>query len=148
MNLVKSVSAAAVAGVTVTLLGATPAEAAVRVRIEQVQYDSPGRDTGTNRSLNAEWVRITNHGTRARHLDDWRLRDRQGHTFRFPDFTLRPGRSVLIHTGRGRDDRNDLYWESNFYIWSNTGDRAKLRNRNGRLTDRCSWGNGDGTTNC
>ena len=84
MNLVKSVSAAAVAGVTVTLLGATPAEAAVRVRIEQVQYDSPGRDTGTNRSLNAEWVRITNHGTRARHLDDWRLRDRQGHTFRFP----------------------------------------------------------------
>ena len=133
---------------TVTLLGAAPAEAAAPVRIDKVQYDSPGRDTGTNRSLNAEWVLLTNEGNRARDLDDWKLRERQGNTFRFPDFTLRPGRSVKIHTGKGRNDRNDLYWRSDVYIWNNNGDRATLRNRNGRLIDLCAWGNGDGKTNC
>jgi hypothetical protein len=41
MNLAKPMSALAVAGLTVTVLGARPALAAGPVRIEHVQYDSP-----------------------------------------------------------------------------------------------------------
>lgn len=32
-----------------------------RVEISSVQADSPGRDNPTNRSLNAEWVELTNN---------------------------------------------------------------------------------------
>lgn len=42
------------------------------------------------------------------------------HTFRIPQgFRLRPGRTVTIHTGRGRNDRNDLFMKLGFYVWNN-----------------------------
>ncbi|MFG2775968.1 lamin tail domain-containing protein, partial [Streptomyces sp. NPDC048350] len=34
---------------------------APKVEISRVQADSPGRDNRSNRSLNAEWVEITNN---------------------------------------------------------------------------------------
>ena len=113
-----------------------------------IQYDSPGRDTGSNASLNAEWVTIKNTSSRARTMTDWTLRDPEGHVYRFPSFTLRAGRSVRVHTGDGRRDANDLYWGQENYVWNNSGDTAILRNRAGPRIDRCSWGDGDGTKAC
>ena len=69
---------------------ASPAEAVSPVRFAGVQYDSPGDDTGTNRSLNGEWVKITNHASRAKVMSGWKLRDRTGFRLRVPD--LHPGR--------------------------------------------------------
>jgi hypothetical protein len=46
------------AGIAVT--GVLPVAAAVK--IDRVQYDSPGSDTGSNTSLNAEYVVIKNTG--------------------------------------------------------------------------------------
>ncbi|MFC8763364.1 hypothetical protein ACFUAG_21925 [Streptomyces sp. NPDC057193] len=40
-----------------------------KVEISRVQADSPGRDNRTNRSLNAEWVEITNNSRHSVHLD-------------------------------------------------------------------------------
>jgi len=131
-----------------SVLVAAPAEAASSVRFSFVQYDSPGKDTGSRASLNAEWIRVTNHGTRARALTGWTIRDTAGHVFRFPRFTLGAGRSVRVHTGPGANTATDLHWGSRAYIWNNTGDRATLKTRAGGTVDMCRWGDGDGNQAC
>lgn len=141
-------TAVAMGGTLAPATSATPEERPGPIRITRVSYDSPGSDTGSNASLNAEWVAIKNNGNRARQLRGWTLRDTAGHVFRFPRFTLRPGRTVKVHTGTGNRTRRHLYWRQNWYVWNNDGDRATLRKRNGRLIDRCSWGDGSGVTGC
>jgi len=118
------------------------------IRITRVMYDPPGPDTGTNANLNREWVAIKNFGQQTRQLRGWTLRDTAGHVFAFPRFRLRPGTTVQVHTGDGQATRHDLYWGLEDYVWSNTGDRATVRNRDGRLIDRCRWGDGDGFKLC
>ncbi|MEV6399108.1 lamin tail domain-containing protein [Streptomyces sp. NPDC051907] len=110
-----------------------------RVEISDVQANSPGRDNGSNRSLNAEWVEITNNGRRSVNLDGWTLRDRDGNRYRFDDFRLRGHSSVRIHTGEGRDTRTDLYQDRDDYIWGNRSDKATLRDDRGNVVDVESW---------
>ena len=147
MSPVKVLAAAAAAVLTITL-AAGPADAAPPTKFGTIQYDSPGTDRGSNRSLNAEWVTIVNHGKKTWNLKGWTLRDRTGHVYRFPRFQLHPGKSVRIHTGRGRNDRNDLFWRQSWYVWNNDGDTAVLKKANRRVVDRCRWGDGSGHISC
>ncbi|GJF27219.1 hypothetical protein SHO565_77830 [Streptomyces sp. HO565] len=55
------------------------------MEISDVQYDSPGRDDRSNRSLNKEWVEITNNSRRSVYLEGWTLRDEDGHRYTFDD---------------------------------------------------------------
>ena len=135
-----------VAALALTL--AFPALAFAAIRISKIQYDPPGTDTGTNSHLNKEFVVITNTGSRAVNLDGWVLKDRSGHRYRFDSFRLRAGKSVTIHTGRGSDDRNDLYWGSKYYIWNNDGDTAILKNPAGNNVDTCRYSGGGTSVNC
>ena len=145
---VRTAVAAALASFLVIPLTAVEAQAAPPVRFSRVQYDSPGSDTGSNRSLNAEWAQLHNYGSRTRALTGWTIRDRSGHVYRFPRFSLKPGRSVRLHTGRGQNSASDLYWRQGAYVWNNTGDRAILRNKAGSRVDTCTWIDGPGATNC
>ena len=44
---------------TITMLGSTAAQAATSpIVIHEIYYNSPGKDTGANASLNAEWVQL------------------------------------------------------------------------------------------
>jgi hypothetical protein len=104
------------------------------IRITRVGYDP--------------WVEIKNVGQQTRQLRGWTLRDISGHVFDFPQFRLRPGTTVTVHTDHGRRTQHDLYWGMDDYAWNDSGDRATLRNRGGRLVDRCRWGNGDGLKIC
>jgi lamin tail-like protein len=81
----------------------TPDRARSRVGISAVQYDFPGRDDRSNRSLNREWVDITYTGRRDVNLDGWTLSDEDGHTYTFDRFRLDGRSTVRVHTGRGRD---------------------------------------------
>jgi len=135
-------------GVWTPTANAGSSDRAAPIRIAKVSYDGAGSDSGTNPSLNREWVAIKNTGSRAWQLRGWTLRDPAGHVFHFPRFKLRPGSNVKVHTGSGDRSPHHLYWGQGWYVWNNTGDRAVLRNRNGRLIDRCSWNDGNGTTNC
>ena len=140
------ITAIAAAGLAISL---SPAVAnAGPIRIDRVQYDSPGDDTGSNPSLNAEWVVLKNFGNRAKQLRGWTIRDQTGHVYRFGTFKLRPGRSVKIHTGSGTNSRRDRYWRQDAYVWNNDGDKATLKNKGGTRMDTCNWGDGDGDTNC
>ena len=130
-----------IAAATITT-STTGAEAASTLRFSKVQYDSPGDDTGSNTSVNAEWARITNYGTKSRVLTGWKIKDDLGHTYKFPTFTLKPGKSVRVHTGTGKNTATDLYWGEDYYVWNNTGDKAILKNKAGTTIDTCKWGDG------
>jgi lamin tail-like protein len=116
-----------------------------RVTITAAYYDpKAGPDPDTNRGRNKEYVVIRNGGNRAVRLTRWTLRDlartgQRAHVFRFPSFRLRPGRSVKIHTGSGRNTRTDLYWGSSVYVWGDDSDRATLKSSGGTTVDSCSW---------
>ncbi|MFF0206190.1 lamin tail domain-containing protein [Streptomyces sp. NPDC005017] len=111
-----------------------------KVEFSAVQYDSPGRD---DRSLNREWVGLTNTGRHAVNLDGWTLQDENGRTYTFDGYRLAGRSTVRIHTGHGRDTRTDLYQDRRNYVWDNHSDTATLRNDRGRFIDDESWGNND-----
>jgi hypothetical protein len=138
---------AAVLSVTaLTAALAVPASAAdhrpqrPKVEISAVQYDSPGRDDRSNRSLNREWVEITNNTRRPVNLDGWTLEDEDGHTYRFHHYRLEGRATVRVHTGQGRDTRSDVYQDRRHYVWDNLSDTATLRNDHHRFIDDTSWG--------
>lgn len=136
---------------SVVLAGAvtSPASASGSLQFKKIYYNSPGSDTGSNTSLNAEYVTVKNTGTSTRNLSGWTIRDRTGYTYRFPTgSTLRPGYSVKIHTGTGPDTSSNKYWKRNWYVWNNTGDAATLRNASGATSDTCSWSSGPGYKYC
>ncbi|MBT3167550.1 lamin tail domain-containing protein [Streptomyces sp. Vc74B-19] len=110
------------------------------VQISDVQYDSPGRDDRSNRSLNREWVEITNSSRRAVNLDGWTLRDEDGHRYTFDNYRLRARSTVRVHTGSGRDTRSDVYQDRRHYVWDNRSDTATLRDDRGRFVDSEAWG--------
>ncbi|WP_443056855.1 lamin tail domain-containing protein [Streptomyces sp. MT206] len=78
---------AAITAATALLLPGQ-AHAAGALRISKIWYDSPGSDTGTNASLNGEWVQITNSTGTAVSLKGWTLTDASRHAYTFPAFTL------------------------------------------------------------
>ena len=113
--------------------------ASAAIRITKIYFDSPGADTGSNSSLNAEWIRLKNTGTSGRYLTGWTIRDASNHVYRFGTFKLHAGYSVTVHTGSGSNTATNRYWGSSGYIWNNDGDTARLKNRAGTLIDKCSY---------
>ncbi|MFE2297130.1 lamin tail domain-containing protein [Streptomyces sp. NPDC059445] len=142
----RRLTAAALSAAAITAAIAVPASAVASrphrqaVEISDVQYDSPGRDDRSNRSLNAEWVEITNNSRRGVNLDGWTLSDRDGHTYTFDHYRLAGRATVRVHTGIGRDSRTDLFQDRRAYVWNNDRDTATLRNDHGRFIDDASWG--------
>ena len=140
---------AAVVPLLALVLAATASAATPPMHLSRIQYNPPGADTGSNASLNAEWVRITNSSTGRRPLTGWTLRDAQGHVYRFPTFALAAGTSVRVHTGHGTNSATELYWNQGSYIWNNSGDTAILRNASGVTIDTCKYvGSSTGIAAC
>ncbi|MEU9398800.1 lamin tail domain-containing protein [Streptomyces sp. NPDC048242] len=111
------------------------------VQISRVQYDSPGFDNGSNRSLNNEWVELTNNSRHRVNLSGWTLSEsRRGVTYTFRHFSLGGHSTVRVHTGVGRDTFRDVYLDRRNYVWDNNRDTATLRDDHRRLVDDASWG--------
>lgn len=106
----------------------------------KIYFDPPGADTGSNSSLNDEWIRLKNTGTRARSLTHWRVHDRgRDHLYRFGTYTLGAGKTVTIHTGHGSNTARNRYWRLDNYVWNNDGDKATLKKPDGTFVDSCSY---------
>lgn len=140
----KRILALAAATVTSTaLLVAVPssADGAGVIQITKVYVNSPGSDTGSNSSLNAEYVKIKNTGTSERSLTGWTLRDESNHIYTFGSYKLGAGKTVTVRSGKGDSTTATKYWQKSWYVWNNSGgDSASLRNRDGAAMDKCSWG--------
>ncbi|MFG2392228.1 lamin tail domain-containing protein [Streptomyces lavendulae] len=111
-----------------------------RVEISRVQADSPGRDDHSNRSLNNEWVEITNTTRDAINLRGWTLRDDDGNRYRFDNVRINSHATIRIHTGTGHNSRTDLFQNRREYIWGNRADTATLRDDHNRVVDTETWG--------
>ncbi|MBH5336819.1 lamin tail domain-containing protein [Streptomyces pactum] len=142
----------AAAALAVTLLPAASAHAAPHqggLHLGYIQYDSPGRDTRTNSSLNAEWVNIHNNSSSAIQLKGYKLKDNTGYTYTFGSYRIGAGKTVKVRTGKGTNGAGVVYWGRGSYVWNNTGDKARLIKPNGVLRDSCSWtGREGGAKNC
>ena len=134
---------AALAGIVMALglvmASGSPAQAAFRIQISEIFYNSPGPDTGSNRSLNAEWVQLHNTSGSRITLTGWTVRDRAGHVFKFATYTLGAHSYVKIHTGKGRRSQTDRYWGLSWYVWNNNGDKATLEDNHGNEIDHCAY---------
>ncbi|SDL09420.1 lamin tail domain-containing protein [Nonomuraea jiangxiensis] len=118
------------------------------VQIAKIYYDSPGSpDSGSNSSLNGEYVQLKNITKKAVSLKGWTVRDKTSqpdHVYMFGTFTLGPGKTVTLRTGKGKDTPTIRYWNRTggttfAYIWNQTADTAYLRNAAGKLVDSCSY---------
>ncbi len=131
------------------VLASAATASATAIHLYYIQYDSPGTDTGSNASLNAEYVRIKNAATVGVPLTHWTLHDAQNHVYTFPTYKLCGGCIVTIHTGTGTNTYASRYWGQSWYVWNNTGDTATLRNAVGTTIDTCRWGSiGAGHITC
>lgn len=123
------------------ILPAAPASAATpAVMITRIWYDSPGTDTRSNASLNAEYIQLKNT-TRSRiNLNRWTVRDKANHVYTVSGtFYLNAGATVTLRTGRGTNTSTVRYWGSGNYIWNNDTDLATVRNSAGTRVDYCSY---------
>jgi len=120
----------------------SPAFAAgAKLVFRKVYVNSPGPDTRSNTSLNAEYIVVRNIGTASANLRGWTVRDKAQHIYVFStNFTLAAGTYVKLHTGKGTNTARHRYWGSGNYIWNNKGDTAYLRRPSGKTADKCSWG--------
>ena len=137
-------------GVIVAFVGTPSASAATSlIQFGRIQYDSPGTDTGTNTSLNGEYVVVRNNSTIVRNLKSFTVRDAQAHVYTFAAFNLGPGKAVKVHTGKGTNTATDRYWGKTAYVWNNGGDTATMKNASGVTIDTCNWTSvGLGYKNC
>jgi Lamin Tail Domain len=110
------------------------------VYISGVRHDRQGGNHRSHRSLNEQWVDITNNSRRAMNLDNWTLSDRDGHTYTFRHARLEGRATVRVHTGAGRDTTTDLYQDRRTRVWDVNADNATLRDARGRVVDTVSWG--------
>jgi len=147
---VRRLTTAALLAVAVITAVASPAQAAnPTLHFSKAYVNSPGADTGSNSSLNAEYVVVTNSSSTTSYtLTGYTISDRSAHIYKFPTFTLKPKASVTVHTGSGTNTASNLYWRSKAYIWTNTGDTAYLKNTSKTLKDSCTWGNVSSYVTC
>ena len=107
------------------------------VKIAHIEADAPGNDS---ENPNGEWVEIVNEGSAAVNLEGYSLKDAANHIYTFPAFTLQPGVTVRLYSGRGQDDASSLYWGLvGEAVWNNSGDSAFLRDSEGNLVDSYSY---------
>ncbi|MFF8478659.1 lamin tail domain-containing protein [Streptomyces sp. NPDC015414] len=143
MTAIAAVAAATVGAVALPAVAAdhhNPGRARAAVYISSVRYDSPGRDDRSNRSLNQEWVDITNSTRLAVNLNGWTLRDEDGHTYTFRHVRLEGRAIARVYPGVGHDTRRLLFPDRRAYVWNNDSDTATLRNDRGRFVDNASCG--------
>ncbi|GGO44830.1 MULTISPECIES: lamin tail domain-containing protein [Streptomyces] len=142
----------AATAVAAPLLVASPATAAAHqggLHLGFIQYDSPGRDTGSNSSLNGEWVNVHNNTRGAIQLKGYKLKDNTGYTYTFGSYKIGAGKTVKVRTGKGSNGAGYVFWGRAAYVWNNTSDKARLIKPSGSQLDSCSWTTRDnGTRNC
>jgi hypothetical protein len=100
-----------------------------KVEITNANFVAP---TPEKENLNGEWIEIANGGETDENLAGWTLTDQQNHTYSFPDFTLKAGAKVKVHTGSGEDTDEDLFSNRSTPIWNNDGDTATLKDASGK----------------
>lgn len=140
-------AAAMLAATGLALTVGAPAEAATpAVRLTTWVADQPGPDRASNSYRNKEYIQIKNVGRTSVNIGGWRVHDRgskgKAYTWQYvvPRGTvIKPGATITLRSGTGRNTGATLYWQKSTYIWNNTGDDAVLRTSAGTLVQKCTY---------
>lgn len=106
--------------------------------ITSFHNNAPGDD---RENLNGEYIRLANISVKPENLKGYRLENQAGESFVFPNVTLPVGRTMAIHTGKGRSLLSASSGQQVFFLkrtrpmWHNKGDKATLKDPNGNLVD-------------
>ncbi len=106
--------------------------------ITSFHHNAPGDD---RENLNGEDIRLANISVRPENLKGYRLENKAGEDFVFPDVVLPVGRTMSVHSGSGRSLIRAKSGQQVFFLnrkrpmWTNTGDRAILKNTQGEVVD-------------
>lgn len=101
---------------------AAPAQAATTLKFARFYADQPGSDTPyTTTRLNREYLQVKNVTRKTISLNGYLIHDRKNyHVYRFPAaFRLGAGKTVTVHTGKGRNTSTNLYWGMKSMVWNN-----------------------------
>ena len=138
-NLARLAVGAAVGIVAGVLVTPAPAQAASPVRIYRIWYDSPGSDTRSNSSLNAEYIVLKNYTASTRSITGWTVKDSYGWTYKFGTTSIPAGKTIVLRTGKGTNTSTTRYWQRTNYVWNNDKDTGYLRNGSGTLMHSCAY---------
>lgn len=105
------------------------------IQITETQFNAPGNEY---ENLNKEWIQVTNLHNKTINLKNWKLKDEANNTYTFPNITIQPNQKIRIHTGKGTNNKTDLYWNSTKPIWNNNGDTATLINTQNQIISKKS----------
>ncbi len=102
----------------------------------KIHYNAAGDDT-TN--LNDEYIVFKNRCGNDIDLDGWLVKDQQmnNHTF---SCVLLSGRTLTLRSGKGTDSNSEVFWNSDVPIWNNDGDTLYLRDAEGKMVLKQSYG--------
>ncbi|MCB5167468.1 lamin tail domain-containing protein [Streptomyces bambusae] len=137
MRIIRSTAVAATTAALLGGLGSAPASAAGGRHVHSVHFgafsfNSPGKDTRSAKSRNGEWIDVHNHTSRSVNLKGWRVATWTQGEYVFGRYVLRPGKTVRLHTGPGRNTGSNgtklghVYWNSAGHRWNNTNALAFL----------------------
>ena len=82
--------------------------------------------------INNETVTLHRLGTGDLNLSGWRIDDKAGHKFIFPDFVLNKNGAVQVNTRTGTNTAINLFWNLTDAVWS-TGKTVTLFDSQGNL---------------
>jgi hypothetical protein len=143
MGMTRTIVAGLAGVAALTAMAAEPASAASStVKLYKVVYDPSGKDTHANSQIDREYVVLKNGGKTTVKLAGWTVRDTKKHVYTFPSFSIKPGKYVYIHTGRGTNTGTNVYQNRGWYVWNNTADKVSLRTSAGTTVDTCQWKRG------
>jgi hypothetical protein len=76
-------------------------------------------------TLNSEYIVVKNTSAKKRKLTHFRIVDpNDGQRYTFPSTSLKPGHTVTLHTGHGRNRPGHRYWNQDAPVGNNDGDTA------------------------
>jgi rubrerythrin len=95
---------------------------------------------GPMSSPDQEYVQYVNSGDGTLDLTGWSVSNTEGATYEFPDgFTLAPGETVKLYTGRGTDSSGALYWGKPQEVWNDQIGTMIVRNGRNEVVLRRSY---------
>lgn len=105
------------------------------MRIAGYQFESPY--TPEKSFLEEEWIILKNTGDYTVNLTGWRIRNKNyKSTFELPEFYLKAGASVSIHTGEGLNTEEGIYMNRKDPFWDNEVDTITVFDSSGEMIEK------------
>lgn len=132
------------AALAVAVPTAMPASAATPpLKFGTFVADPRGNDLPVSKTkLNTEYIVVTNTTRKTISLTGHKVYDYgRKFTYAFPrGYAIGAKKSVVLHTGSGRNTAAHVYWgQTRTYVWNNTGDTATLINAKGTKLTACTY---------